>query len=142
MRLATLLLALCTAALGAQTPSAGHRIVRPDEIRWGPTQNGLATAIVEGDRAQPGPFTMMLRLEDGAWIPPHFHNVEKRLIVVAGELLMGHGDTIVPAQVRSLPAGGMAVMPANTNHYEGGRGLTIVALLANGPFTTTFVKAP
>ena len=42
--------------------------------------------------------------------------------------------------VVNLKAGGVAVMPANTHHYEGGRGETIVALIANGPFTTTMVK--
>lgn len=31
-------------------------------------------------------------------------------------------------------------MPANTHHDEGGRGETVVALIANGPFTTTMVK--
>jgi quercetin dioxygenase-like cupin family protein len=82
---------------------------------------------------------MMLKLDDGAWIPPHFHNVDKRLVVVKGTLLMGHGDVLDAAAVTTVPAGGIAVVPAGTRHYEGGRGETIVALLATGPFTTTMV---
>lgn len=31
-------------------------------------------------------------------------------------------------------------MPAGTHHYEGGRSETIVALIANGRFTTTMIK--
>lgn len=133
------LVSLSTTA-GAQTP-AGHILVQPGDIAWGPMgPGGLATAIAEGDPAKAAPFTMMLKLRDGGWIPPHFHNVDKRLVVISGTLLMGHGDTIDEAATTALAAGGIAVMPAGTHHYEGGRGETIVALIANGPFTTTMVK--
>ncbi len=140
--LAVLTLAACslTALVGAQTP-AGHRLVQPAEIAWGLMgPGGLATAIAEGDPTKAGPFTMMLKLRDGGWIPPHFHNVDKRLVVISGTLLMGHGDTIEAGATTELHAGGIGVMPAGTHHYEGGRGETIVALIANGPFTTTMVK--
>lgn len=140
MRHIVLLVLLSAATLGAQAP-AGHVMVQPDAIKWSPPgPGGLSTAIAEGNPQQAGPFTMMLKLNDGAWIPPHFHNVDKRLVVITGELLMGHGDTIDAASASVLKTGGIAVMPANTHHYEGGRGETIVALIANGPFTTTMVK--
>ena len=99
----------------------------------------MATVIAEGSPRESGTFTMMLKLDDGAWIPSHFHNVDKRLVVVRGQLLMGHGDAIDTASVTVVPAGGVAVVRADTHHYEGGRGETIVALIANGPFTTTMV---
>lgn len=125
--------------LAAQQPSP-HVLVQPESIQWRGPATGLQTAIAEGNPQAAGPFTMMLKLADGAWIQPHFHNVDKRLIVIKGELLMGHGDAIDQSAVSVLKAGGVAVMPANTHHYEGGRGETIVVLIANGPFTTTFVK--
>ena len=115
-------------------------MVQPGSIQWRGPADGLQTAIVEGNPQAAGPFTMMLKLPDGVWIPPHFHNVDKRLVVIAGELLMGHGETIDKAKTSALVAGGVAVMPANTRHYEGGKGLTVVALIAQGPFTTTMVK--
>jgi quercetin dioxygenase-like cupin family protein len=124
--------------LAAQQPST-HVLVQPESIQWRGPATGLQTAIAEGNPQAAGPFTMMLKLADGAWIQPHFHNVDKRLIVIKGELLMGHGDAIDNSAVSVLKAGGVAVMPANTHHYEGGRGETIVALIANGPFTTTMV---
>ncbi len=138
--LVALLVLTFAPAAGAQTPP-GHLLVQPGEIKWGPMgPGGLATAIAEGDPSKPGPFTMMLKLRDGGWIQPHFHNVAKRLVVISGTLLMGHGDTLDAAATTALHAGGIAVMPADTHHYEGGRGETIVALIANGPFTTTMVK--
>ncbi|MGE0464319.1 MAG: cupin domain-containing protein [Vicinamibacterales bacterium] len=96
--------------------------------------------MADGDPSKPGPLIMMLKLRDGGWIPPHFHNVDKRLVVIQGELLMGHGDAIDAAATTAVKAGGVAVMPAGEHHYEGGRGETIVALFANGPFTTTMVR--
>jgi len=44
------------------------------------------------------------------------------------------------SKTAALKTGGVAVMPANMTHYEGGKGETIVALIATGPFTTTMVK--
>ncbi len=41
--------------------------------------------------------------------------------------------------VTVVPTGGIAVVRANTRHFEGGRGEAIVALIANGPFTTTML---
>lgn len=129
---------LAVMLLAPQAP--GHVTVQPDALVWRGEPGKLQTAIAEGNPQAAGPFTMMLKLPDGVWIPPHFHNVDKRLIVITGELLMGHGDTIDAEHAAALKAGGVAVMPANTHHYEGGKGETIVALIANGPFTTTMVQ--
>lgn len=122
------------------TSGQSHVMVPLDKLTWRGGANGISTAIAEGDPTKAGPFTMMLKLADGAWIPPHFHNVDKRLVVITGELLMGTGDKTDPASARPLPAGGVAVVPAGTRHFEGGKGETIVALLATGPFTTTYIK--
>ena len=139
MRYTCLLVVFGLTAPTAQTPG-GHVMVQPEAIQWRGPATGVQTSIAEGNPQADGPFTMMLRLPDGAWIQPHFHNVPKRLVVIKGELLMGHGDKVDAAQATVLKAGGVAVMPASTHHYEGGRGETIVALIANGPFTTTMVK--
>lgn len=73
-------------------------------------------------------------------IQPHFHNVDKRLVVIQGELLMGHGDVVDVNATTAVKAGGVAVVRASEHHFEGGRGETVIALFANGPFTTSMVK--
>lgn len=137
--LVTLIALVSSAVLAAQSPG-NHVMVQPDAMTWGPVNNGVSTTVPDGNPRAGGTFTMMLRLGDGAWIPPHFHNVDKRLVVVKGELLMGHGDVIDASSATVLRTGGIAVVPAGTHHYEGGRGETIVALIATGPFTTTMVQ--
>jgi len=132
------------APLHGETPAqGGHVMVSLEDLAWAPSRTpGLSIAIAEGDPAKPGPFTMMLKLSDGAWIAPHWHNVDKRHVVISGELRMGSGDTLDAASTRRLSTGGVAVVPALSRHYEGASGETVVALLAVGPFTTTFVTPP
>lgn len=137
------LVAALTVGLGSSVNCfQQHAMVPLDSLTWRGGADGVSTAIAEGDPERPGPFTMMLKLTDGAWLQPHWHNVDKRLYVITGELLMGIGDKVDAARARPLAAGGVAVVPANTRHFEGGKGDTIVALTATGPFQTTFVHAP
>jgi quercetin dioxygenase-like cupin family protein len=128
------------ASLPVQGGAQAHIVVQPDKVSWRGQPGALQTAIAEGNPQTAGTFTMLLKLPDGVWIPPHFHNVDKRLIVIKGELLIGHGDAIDKGATTALGTGGVAVMPANQHHYEGGKGETVVALIANGPFTTTMVQ--
>jgi quercetin dioxygenase-like cupin family protein len=92
------------------------------------------TASAAGER-----FEMMMRVDSGKWIAPHLHNVDKRIVVVRGTLLLGRGETQDTARLERVAAGQSLTMPANTAHYEGGEGPTILLFQAIGPFTTTFV---
>jgi quercetin dioxygenase-like cupin family protein len=134
------------AALIIAGSSAGHaqelHPLAPDELPWRQSGPGLEIAIVDGDPSVVGqPYTMMLRLADGAWIPPHTHNVAKRLLVLTGTLLVGHGATLDSSRVQTLRSGSFLLMPADHPHYEGGRGQTVVALYGIGPLRTTFLKS-
>jgi hypothetical protein len=132
---------LVVSSLPAAADMQRHTMVPLESLVWRGGANGVSTAIAEGDPSKAGPFTMMLKLADGAWLQPHWHNVDKRLYLIKGELLMGTGDVVDPSAARPLGVGGTAVVPANTRHFEGGKGETIVALSATGPFTTTSVQA-
>ncbi len=127
---------------GDATPPAGTpaRGVVPDSLGWRPAAPGVDLAIAEGTPGAAGArFTMMLRFEDGSWIPPHWHNVEKVLTVISGELLLGEGEGLDPRATRRFGPGSVIVIPAERRHYEGGAGKTLVSLTAIGPFRTTMV---
>lgn len=110
-----------------------------DSLAWRPAGQGVEVAVAEGIPSATGRFTMMLRLQDGAWLPPHWHNVDKALTVVSGTLLLGEGDRLDPAISRRHGPGSVIVVPAQHRHFEGGAGLTVVALTAVGPFRTVMV---
>ncbi|MES2305713.1 MAG: cupin domain-containing protein [Gemmatimonadota bacterium] len=142
---------LATPRLSAQIASMGGTSPLPEgptpkllsDLRWSAAGGGLEMAMLDGDPTVDGqPFTMLLRLADGAWIPPHTHNIAKRLLVVSGTLLLGHGERLDSSSVTQMPAGSFVVMPPDHAHYEGGRGVTIVALYGIGPLRTTVVRPP
>lgn len=103
---------------------------------------GFMARIVSGNPTSSGPFVMLLRVDDGRWIPPHTHNVAKRLRVIEGELLVGHGELIATDGLRRFRVGDEITMPGDMAHFEGARGLTIIELTADGPFTTRWLEPP
>jgi quercetin dioxygenase-like cupin family protein len=128
---------------------AEHRICGPARTPIGqeifapvPSGNGVQVVVVDGDLQGEGPFTMLVRLEPGAWIPPHFHGADKQILVLRGELLIGRGATLDTLRVHSLTAGTFLRMPAMVAHYEGARDTTVVAMYGIGPMRTTWLRPP
>lgn len=139
-------LALAVALAQATVTNAQESRPSPVELKdvpWRPSGPGREFAILDGDPSLPGqPFTMLLRLADGAWIQPHTHNIAKRILVVSGTLRVGHGAVLDSTNVQPLNAGGFILIPAEHAHFEGARGPTIVAMYGVGPFRTTFLPRP
>jgi hypothetical protein len=68
----------------------------PTEIAWkaGPESlpPGAKVAVLEGDPAKEGFFTMRLLLPDGYRVAPHWHPKVERLTIISGTLNLGTGD--------------------------------------------------
>jgi quercetin dioxygenase-like cupin family protein len=128
--------------LPAQTGTPSHQMKQLSDAVWRAAGPGLAISVLEGDPAVEGkPFAVLLRVDSGAWIPPHWHPNDKRVVVLSGRLLMGQGDSIQPQSVERIGAGGFVVVPARSHHYEGAEGQTTLVLYGTGPLTTTMVSA-
>lgn len=137
MIVATLAIAAMPALLRAQ---GAVTMAIPDRVKWSPADHGLSTATLEGDPSKAGPYAWLMRLDDGAWIPAHFHNVVKRVVVISGTLLMRHSTGSDSGATHRLPAGALAVVPAKQTHAEGAEGKTVILLIGEGPLQTTFVQ--
>jgi hypothetical protein len=131
------------AAAQARSGSAPPlQLQAPDSIEWRESGPDMAFATVAGDPSVEGaPYGLLARLEDGAWIPPHWHPEAKHILVLSGVLLIGTGASGDPGDALPLAAGGATTVPAETVHYEGARGRTVVLFYGDGPLTTTFVDA-
>ena len=55
---------------------------------------GAMAAVLEGDPAKAGPFTMRFRFPSGYQIAPHFHSQIEHVTVLAGTLHFGMGETV------------------------------------------------
>ena len=112
-------------------------------LRWGPgpasLPPGTRMAIIDGDPARPGPFTIRLELPDGFRVAPHFHPVDEHQTLIVGRIGHGMGDRVDEKSVKWIRPGQSVVLPANAHHYVLTRGRTVVAVSAVGPFTVTYV---
>jgi ChrR-like protein with cupin domain len=145
---ALLLTASSVSAQEKVTPAgapAPHAIVAtPDGIKWAPAPAilpaGAKLAVLEGDPAKPGPFTMRLALPANYRIPPHFHPVTEHVTVIDGTFYVGMGETFDATTANALPAGTFAALEPGVRHYAFTRGATTLQLHGVGPWALTYVN--
>lgn len=130
----------------AQTPGAeGHGLITPAEVTWGPAPAsippGAQGAVLQGDPAKAGPFTLRLKLPGGFRIPPHYHPAIEHITVLQGTFVLGMGDKADPSTEKPLGSGAFAFMPAGMRHFVRAQGETIVQLHGTGPWGITYVNA-
>src|SRR5262245_6907309 len=122
----------------------GMGIYDAAELPWkeGPPslRKGASMAVLEGDPAVEGPFTMRLRFPSGYEIAPHFHSQIEHVTVLAGTLHFGRGEKLDRANTRPMPAGSLGYWPPGMRHYGSVEGDTILQLHGKGPWTITYVN--
>lgn len=129
---------------GGMTPD--HIMLAPADMVWkdGPESlpPGAKMAVVEGDPASSGPFTMRLKVPAGYRVPAHTHPQVEHVTVISGAFHMGTGDKLDTSKGKALPPGGFAVMQIGTRHYawtEEGKGETVVQIHGIGPWGINYV---
>ena len=136
------LLLLGLAAILPLVPA--HAQMNPDQLEWGPPPDGLPEgallAVLSGDPAKPGLFTMRLRLPPGYKILPHRHSSDELVTVISGEVSLGMGKSYSERKARKLARGGYAVAAANMDHYAFTKDGGEIQVTANGPFQIAYVR--
>jgi hypothetical protein len=97
-------------------------------------------AVLEGDPAKEGLFTMRLLLPDGMVISPHWHTQIEHVTVIAGTLNIGMGEKFDKSATRAMPAGSFGFWPPQMRHYGWIKGETVLQLHGQGPWTITYVN--
>ncbi len=127
----------------ANKPSGQHTVVTPSEMQWGEAppvfKKGLKMAVLYGEPDKPGShYVVQLRAPAGYKIMPHWHPLDENITVVSGSFAIGMGDTFDP-NVKALPAGSFASMPAGMHHYAFMPTDAIVEVTGIGPFKLIYV---
>jgi quercetin dioxygenase-like cupin family protein len=128
------LLAIVTTpfAIAASAPA----IFTPATIAWtagsGP-ELGTKVAVLEGDPAKAGPYTVRLMIPSGGKFAPHSHRDVEHVTVISGTLLVGLGDVFDATKMKALPAGSYVVIPSGLHHFAMAQGDTVVQLHGTGP---------
>jgi quercetin dioxygenase-like cupin family protein len=123
---------------------ADHIMVMPADIKWGPSPPGLPagaqTAVIEGNPANPGLFTMRAKIPAGFKIMPHSHPADEHITVLEGSCYMGLGDKYDEKEARKMVTGAFGVMNVGTRHYFFTREACTIQLHGMGPWGITYVN--
>jgi uncharacterized protein DUF4437 len=137
-------LAFSVAADQNAKPAADMGLYPASEIQWGDgppsLQKGAAMAVLEGDPAKEGMFTMRLRFPDGFVVNPHYHSQIEHVTVISGTLHFGMGDKFDRAKTRPMPAGSFGFWPIGMKHFAYTEGEAVLQLHGRGPWTITYVN--
>jgi hypothetical protein len=129
----------------AAAAATGHVMVTPVQVKWadGPPflKKGAKFTVLSGDPGAAGPFTIRLRIPAGYRIAPHWHPTDENVTVISGTFSLGMGEKFDAASMKTLPAGGYAVLPAEMRHYAMSKGGATVQVHGTGPFAITYVNA-
>ena len=154
MKLASIISALALALFstaGAQQEqqtnaglSNSAAIHPPERIKWqdGPASlpPGAKFAVLEGDPAKEGFFTMRISMPDGYKIPPHTHPKVEHVTVISGTFNFGMGDKFDQTATQEMPAGTFGFWPAGMKHFAWAKGETVLQLHGIGPWTIEYVN--
>jgi len=132
------------AAPAAATTAPAHVLIAPMELKWGAAPpvlpKGAQFAVVSGDPGSAGPYTIRLKLPAGYRIAPHWHPTDENVTVISGTFSLGMGDAFDAKSMKTLPAGGYALLPAEMRHYAWTKAGATVQVHGMGPFAITYVN--
>ena len=136
-------LALVGKVGAAEEHGGGETIHVPDQIKWqaGPPSlpPGSQVALLEGDPAKEGFFTIRVRMPDGYKIAAHTHPKVEHLTVISGTFNIGMGPKFDKSATRAMPAGTFGYWPAGMQHFAWVKGETVVQLHGVGPWRIDYV---
>src|SRR4051812_24793051 len=95
----------------ATSPSAPteHHVMKPADLKWGDAPPGLPAggkmALLNGDPAQAGPFTVRLKAPAAYKVMPHTHPTAERLTVISGTFKIGMGEKFDEKSMQEMAPG-------------------------------------
>lgn len=138
-----LVLGLVGSAIGQTGGGFEQVIISPGDLKWVdmPTGQGQRRAVLFGDTAKPGPYTIRMRFPPNATIPPHTHPDDRQVTVLSGTLYLGQGDKPDREKAIKVLPGTFFTEPRKAAHY----GLTgpeevITQVSGMGPTSTDYLK--
>ena len=121
------------------------RAIRPDEIEWTsfPAYPPEArVAVLVGDPARPGPYTIRVKLPAGARMMPHRHPEDRVYTVISGVFYIGLGETFDEEKLTAHAPGEVIVLPGGQPHFHWAKsGDYVTQVTAIGPLGLAYVDA-
>jgi len=142
--LGSALSAIAIAAYADDMAKMDHHMVTAKEVQWndGPPSlpPGAKLAVIDGDPAKEGPFTMRAKLPAKYKVPPHTHPGREHVTVIEGTFQMGLGEKWDDKAMKDLAAGSFAVMEKGTKHFAGCKKGCTIQIHGIGPWGINYVN--
>lgn len=138
------LLAVGTGLAQDQHRDFGFVYMQPADMEFvtNPDYSNVSSAVLYGDPAKEGIYVMRLRVGAGVIFPPHYHDQDRHVTVIAGVWAFGTGDSGECEDTKPLAAGSYAMHPKGAVHYDGacGNEQIEVQIIGMGPVGTFGVE--
>ena len=99
--------------------------------------------VLYGDSSKPGLYLQYQRRAPNNWSTPHYHPIDRALMVMGGTMLIGTGASADRTRTVAVPKGGFVHDIARGVHYDGSGNDPLWLLTAGvGPTATVNVDPP
>jgi quercetin dioxygenase-like cupin family protein len=119
-------------------------IVTASSITWADANvpgfaPGMKIAVINGDPAATGLYTLRLSFPDGYRFPAHWHPMAENVTILSGTMLVAMGNHVDDAKLQAYGPGDFLHIEAAHPHFGGARGATVIQLHGQGPFVINLV---
>lgn len=128
-----------------QPDEAAFKSILPEDVEWKPFAAfppSVRLAVLVGEPAKPGPYTIRVRVPHDVKLMPHQHPEDRVYTVISGIFYIGLGDQFDAEKLDAFPPGSVIVLPGNTSHFHWAKSSEYVTqVTAIGPLGLDYVSA-
>jgi quercetin dioxygenase-like cupin family protein len=128
-----------------QPGQEAFKSILPEDIDWKPFPAfpPLARlAVVVGRPAEPGPYTIRVKVPSGVKLMPHRHPEDRVYTVISGVFYIGLGDQFDAGKLKAYPPGSVIVLPGDTSHFHWAKSGEYVSQVAGiGPLGLEYLDS-
>jgi len=101
---------------------------------------GAHDLVLNGNVAEPGVYTVRIKLPANYQIPPYSQSAPSYITVIAGSYHIGIGNTFDKTKGETITTGGFAILPANVPLYTWTTEASIIQIHGEGPVKVSLIK--
>jgi quercetin dioxygenase-like cupin family protein len=117
--------------------------IRPEDVQWttfAAYPPALRMAILVGNPAGPGPYTIRVRVPGGVKMMPHKHPEDRIYTVLSGVFYVGLGEQFDDRKLTAYAPGSIVVLPGNQPHFHWAKsGEYMTQITGMGPLGLDYV---